>query len=114
MTTFQKNLYEVVIAPNKLHTSDMDNSTINRTDIPRKVRAFGRLWAIKYIAKNPNWRSGEAYEDEWHAFGGYDLNLWCEDGYLSVCAYPTYEDKEGFINTDHSNFAYIVQKGKQQ
>lgn len=102
-----------MIAVNKRHTASMDNSTIDRTDIPKKVRAFGRLWAIKFITQNPNWRNGEAYEDEWHAFGDYDLNLWCEDGYLSVCAYPMHEGEDGFMETDHSNFAYIVRKEKK-
>lgn len=81
--------------------------------IPRRVRAFGRLWATKFIAKHPNWRNGGAYEDAWHAYGDYDLNLYCEDGYLSVCAYSMYEDSDGFMNTNYSRFVYIVRKQKQ-
>jgi hypothetical protein len=79
--------------------------------IPRRVKAFGRLWAVKFIATNPNWRKGKTHEDEWHSFDGYDINLWCEDGYLSVCAYAEYEDEDGFTNTDYSGFAYLVRKG---
>lgn len=66
---------------------------------------------MKFIASNPTWKDGEAWEDAWYSFGGYDINLWCEDGYLSVCAYPEYEDEDGFTSTDHSNFAHIVRKG---
>jgi hypothetical protein len=76
--------------------------------IPRRVKAFGRLWAIKFIATNPRWQHGDAHIDEWYSFGDYDLNLWCEDGYLSVCAYAEYEDEDGFTNTDHSDFVYLV------
>lgn len=79
-------------------------------NIPRKAKAFGRLWATKFILANPNWRN-DGYQDEWHAFGDYDFNLYCEDGYLSVCAYAMYEDEDGFMNTDHSDFVYIVRKG---
>lgn len=86
----------------------MRETTIN--DIPRKARAFGRLWAIKFMMTNPGWRSGDVDHDEWHAFGDYDFNLYCEDGYLSVCAYAMFEDEDGFMNTDHSDFVYIVRK----
>ncbi len=63
---------------------------------------------------NPKWRDGETYEDEWNSFGDYDLNLWCEDGYLSVCAYTMHEDEDGFMTTDYSHFAYIVRKEQQR
>lgn len=82
-------------------------------EIPTRVKAFGRLWAMKFMAQNPNWQEGEAYEDAWHAFGGYDLNLYCEDGYLSVCAYPLYKEEDGTLSADHSNFVYLTQKGNQ-
>jgi hypothetical protein len=104
-----KNYFlEVVVMANKSHNGSMKSSL---EIIPTKVKAFGRLWAIKFIATNPRWQHGDAYIDEWHSFGGYDLNLWCEDGYLSVCAYAEYEDEDGFTNTDHSNFVYLVRKG---
>lgn len=82
--------------------------------IPRKARAFGRLWAVKFKATHPNWRNGEAYEDAWSSFGDYDFNLYCEDGYLSVCAYAMYEDEDGFMTTDYSNFVYVVRNPKQE
>jgi hypothetical protein len=81
------------------------------TAIPTRAKAFGKLWAIKFIVMNPTWRDGETYEDEWHSFGDYDFNLYCEEGYLSVCAYSIYEDENGFINTDYRDFVHIVRKG---
>jgi hypothetical protein len=92
------------------YSYNMSSTLIN---IPRKTKAFGRLLAIKFMVTNPRWRDGKAYEDEWHSFGDYDFNLYCEDGYLSVCAYAMFEDTDGFMNTDHSNFVYIVRKEKQ-
>lgn len=83
-------------------------------NIPRKARAFGRLWAIKFMATHPNWRNGEVHEDAWHSYGDYDFNLYCEDGYLSVCAYVMYEDADGFWTTDYSNHTYIVRKPKEE
>ena len=82
------------------------------TDISRRTKAFGRLWAMKFVAQHPAWRDGDAYEDTWHSFGGYDLNLYCEDGYLSVCAYPLYKEEDGTLSADHSNFVYLVRKGE--
>ena len=82
-------------------------------DIPLQTKAFARLWAMKFVAQNPNWRNGEAYEDVWHSIGDYDLNLYCEDGYLSVCAYSMYKDSDGFMVTDHDNYVYLVKKGNQ-
>jgi hypothetical protein len=84
------------------------------TNIPQRTKAFARLWAMKFIAQNPNWKQGEAYEDAWHSFGGYDINLYCEDGYLSVCAYGLYkEDGDELLTTDHDDFVHLVQKGVQ-
>ena len=81
-------------------------------EIPTRVKAFGRLWAMKFVAQNPDWREGEAFEDAWHAFGGYDLNLYCEDGYLSVCAYAMFKNGyDEFLSTDHDDFVYLVRKG---
>jgi hypothetical protein len=80
--------------------------------IPRRTKAYGRLWAIKFTAQNPNWRDGESYEDAWHSFGDFDLNIYCEDGYLSVCAYPMYKDEDGDTCTDFAEFEYLVRKGK--
>jgi hypothetical protein len=86
----------------------MSSTLIN---IPRRAKAFGRLWAIKFMVTNPTWRDGDTQHDEWHAFGDYDFNLYCEDGYLSVCAYAMHMGEDGFFETDHDDFVYIVQKG---
>lgn len=85
--------------------------TLTVEQIPRRIKAFGRLWSIKFTLANPNWRNGDTYEDEWHSYDDYDLNLYCEDGYLSVCAYSTYEDEGGYTVTDHSQYVYLVRKG---
>lgn len=85
-------------------------TTTHLDEMPRRVKAFGKLWAMKFIATHPNWKKGEAYTDEWYDFMGYDLNLWCEDGYLSVCAYATFE-VGGLTLTDTSDFTYIVRMG---
>ena len=81
-------------------------------NLPRRVKAFGRLWAIKFMVANPNWQDGEVYEDAWYGFADYDLNLWCEDGSLSVCAYATYKDEDGSVQTDTDEFVYLVRKGE--
>lgn len=78
-------------------------------EVPRNVRAFGRLWASKFILAHPNWKNGEVYEDAFRQFGDYDLNLWCEDGQLSVCAYPIRTTEDG-TQADYSKFTYIVRK----
>jgi hypothetical protein len=80
-------------------------------NIPRRVKAFARLWALKFIALNPKWQDGDAWIDEWHAFGGFDINIYCEEGYLSVCVYGLFEDEFGNMNTDHCDFICIVKKG---
>jgi|APGre2960657404_1045060.scaffolds.fasta_scaffold104555_2 hypothetical protein len=81
--------------------------------IPRRTKAFARLWATKFIVEHPTWHNGETGEDTWYCFGDYDINLYCDDGYLSVCAYPLYKDENGSITTDNSNFVYLVRKGVQ-
>lgn len=83
------------------------------TTIPTRAKAFGKLWAIKFIVSHPTWANGDTHHDEWHSFGGYDFNLYCEDGYLSVCAYSVYKDEDGFVNTDTSDFVYVVRKGRE-
>jgi hypothetical protein len=80
------------------------------TNIPRKAKAFGRLWAIKFMVSNPTWRDGETHHDAWHSFGDYDFNIYCEDGYLSVCAYAMHMGEDGFFETDYDDFVYIVRK----
>ena len=90
------------------------NSIVPLTKIPTRTKAFARLWAMKFIAQNPTWRDGETYEDTWHAFGDYDLNLYCEDGYLSVSAYPMHKGEDGFMETDHSRFVHLVVKGETE
>ena len=84
------------------------------TQIPRRVKAFGRLWAIKYMTNHPFWYRGDDYCDAWYAYGDYDLNFYCEDGELSVCAYPMTMGEDGFMVTDHSQFTYIVRKGQSR
>jgi hypothetical protein len=83
-------------------------------NISRRTKAFARLWSMKFIALHPNWEDGDAHTDEWYSFGGYDINLYCEDGYLSVCAYGLYKNEEDeFLTTDHDDFVHLVQKGVQ-
>ena len=89
----------------------MTKTSLTIEQIPRRVKAFGRLMSLKYTLANTKWRNGNAYEDEWHSYGDYDLNLYCEDGYLSVCAYPETQDEDGFTMTDHSQFVHLVRKG---
>lgn len=81
------------------------------TTTPRRVQALGKLWATKFIATHPNWKTDNTHEDTWYSFNGYDINLYCEDGYLSVCAYPEYIEDGGTITTDISTYTYIVKKG---
>lgn len=83
-------------------------------NIPRRVKAFGRLWASKFMLANPDWKTGKVYEDDWCSFGDFDLNLWCEDGYLSVCAYLMHEDADGFMTTDYNKHTCVVRKPKEQ
>ena len=89
----------------------MTTTSLTTNEIPRRVKAFARLWSIKYTIANPKWRDGDAWEDSWYSFEGYDINLWCEDGYLSVCAYPETQHEDGFTMTDHSQYVYLVRKG---
>ena len=83
------------------------------TTIPNTTRAFAKLWAFKFIITNPKWRDGDTFIDEWRAVGDYDINLYCEDGYLSVCAYSMTIGDDGFMERDNSQFIYIVRKGQQ-
>jgi hypothetical protein len=109
----RNDFLQVAIMANKSHNGSMSKSSLEI--IPRRVKAFGRLWAVKFIATHPRWKTGDpSFEDEWHSFGDYDINLYCDDGYLSVCAYAMYEDEDGFMNTDHSNYVYLVRKGNIQ
>ena len=85
---------------------------MNLENLPRRVKAFGRLWAIKFTIAHPNWKDGEVHEDSWHDFGGYDINLYCEDGYLSVCAYATRKNDDGSVQTNTDEFVYLVRKGE--
>lgn len=78
--------------------------------MPLRVKAFARLWAMKWIAKHPDWAdSGGTYDDHWYQFGDYDINLWCEDGRLRVSAYALYKDNED-LTTDHSDWVTIVDR----
>jgi hypothetical protein len=78
--------------------------------IPIRTKALAKLWVMKFIATHPNWETDESYIDEWYAHGNYDLNLYCEDGHLSVCAYPMYMGDDGFMVTDHDEYEYLVKK----
>ncbi len=74
--------------------------------VPTKVKVFGKMWALKYILTHPNWKN--EYEDTWTSFSNYDINLYVEEGYLSVCAYPfTRVLPSGCAEVDYSNWATL-------
>lgn len=82
--------------------------------MPLRVKAFGRLWAVKWMAENYGWASGEIEDDHWYQYENYDLNLWCEDGRLRVSAYATFKDEDGDTTTDCSEWVTIVDRGRNE
>lgn len=77
--------------------------------MPLRVKAFARLWAMRAMAKYPNWGDGGVCIDEWRQVGDYDLNLWIEDSRLRVSAYALFKDNED-LTTDHSDWVTIVDR----
>jgi hypothetical protein len=83
-------------------------------DLPVSVTGFAKKWADDFLTANPKWkRDKEMCVDEWDTHDGYDLNLYCEDGHFSVCAYPLTTDDRGDTVADMDNMITIVQKGKK-
>jgi hypothetical protein len=77
-------------------------------DIPQRVERFGKSWAQYFAQAQPNWH--EQHHDAWHSYEGYDLNLWVEDGQLTMSVYPLIDDGTGFMTTDTSTWKTIVKK----
>jgi hypothetical protein len=77
-------------------------------DIPKSVEMFGKSWALLFSMTHPKWH--EEQHDAWHSHGGYDLNLWVEDGQLTMSVYPLIDDGTGFMTTDTSAWKTIVKK----
>lgn len=83
------------------------------SDIPLSVQRFARVKAIKFQLSNPKWKSHKgALIDEWDSCGNYDINIYSEDGYLSVSVYPhlANKNKDGYIEIDYSNFVTLIKK----
>jgi hypothetical protein len=81
-------------------------------EVPKKVRVFARAWAGAFVARHPKWQTSDIYRDDWTSKGDYDLNLYVEDGRLSVCAYPlTFDPKLGTV-ADFSQLIVLVEKGR--
>lgn len=88
------------------------SKTLTTVDnIPDKVIGFAEAWAMMFVDGNKNWRTRDFFEDTWHYFEGFDLNLLCEGGRLTICAYPSNQDDNGSITTNYSDFTVIFTKG---
>lgn len=90
----------------------MNDELLPLEEIPTRVKAFARLWAMKFSIANPTWRDGEVHEDAFHSYRNYDLNLVCEDGKLMVVAYALQEDEFGNTVMNPSRFVRLIQKGE--
>lgn len=80
-------------------------------EVPKKVKVFARAWAGAFVARHPKWQTSDIYRDEWTSKGDYDLNLYVEDGRLSVCAYPLIFENGGLV-ADTSQLIELVVKGR--
>jgi len=77
-------------------------------NIPRRTRAYARLWAIKYIASHPNWRHEDGDWDSWLGTDGHDLNIVVTNDGIKVVAYPISYDDMGAFVTDYSSPTVLV------
>jgi hypothetical protein len=87
--------------------------TLTYEDLPTSVVRYAKIWGLVFQMTHPNWKSQEGYVlDEWRSRGDYDINLFCEDGYLSVCVYKQTTDDLGDTVTDYDYFVRVV--GEEQ
>lgn len=86
---------------------------ITKKDLPKTVISFAEKWAEDFINDNPKWKKDkEMWADEWDTVGDYDINLFCEAGFFSVCAYPLTTDDRGDTVADMNTMIRVVEKGK--
>jgi hypothetical protein len=85
---------------------------MKKEEVPTGVKVFARAWAGAFVARHPKWRTSDIYRDEWTSKGDYDLNLYVEDGRLSVCAYPLTIDPRLGTVADFSHMIELVTKGR--
>lgn len=83
-------------------------------DIPKNVEMFGKSWAMAYTLTNLNWYHADQEHDDWHSYGGYDLNLYVCDGQLVVTVYPLVDDGTGFMTTDTGTYKTVVQQQQRE
>lgn len=89
------------------------STTLTTVDnIPDTVITFAEAWAMLFTDSNKDWKSKDFFEDSWHYFEGFDLNLVCEDGLLTICAYASEVEENGWIWTKTDDFRVIARKGK--
>jgi len=100
---FQQEMLENRNTNTEKETEMENNITVN-------VRTFASDWADKWRKDNRDWTpwNKQFCEDEWEAHGGFDLNLYVDDGVLTVTAYNILTDNEGVQTTDYSNYVVVV------
>ena len=81
-------------------------------NIPKSVEMFGKSWASAYTLTHPKWHHACQEHDDWHSYGGYDLNLYVCEGQITVTVYALKDDGTGFMTTDTDTYKTIVQKQK--
>lgn len=81
---------------------------MNTTTIPSTVVDYADEWASEYVREHPTWASFGFWEDDWNSWDGYDLNLYIEDGVMTITAYETERDEFGFLKTKTDSGQAIV------
>ena len=79
-------------------------------DIPKNVEIFGKSWAMAYTLTHPKWHHADQEHDDWHSYGGYDLNLYVCEGQITVTVYALKDDGTGFMTTDTGTYKTVVQR----
>jgi hypothetical protein len=77
-------------------------------EVPEITKLYAKQWVRKFVVNNPSWGDGWVCEDEWQACGEFDLNLYCDDGYITVNAYPMTQDANGDWVTDYDTYMLLV------
>ena len=75
-------------------------------NIPASVKTKAHAWLKAWELSHPMWAKRNLHADIWYGLEGYDLNLYCEDGHLSLCVY---EAEEG-VPAGYNNAVYRIAK----
>lgn len=83
--------------------------------VPFRTRVLAHVWAWLWRVRfYRSWHKPSFFEDTWYSHQGLDLNLYIEDGTLTVTAYRVWRyPEDGTEWTDTDKYTTIIQRSKK-